>query len=699
MPAGYPAQVPREHAGSRDCFHAADCFAAAWLAGLLSAFLGYVIPALLITGTGIVMLRCRIHRRMLTAAVIGMLLGMTLWTGYDRLVKQPVCALSGTDAVCTGRITDAEHMTGDRFRYTLRTKIAGHRMSLDWYADSRVPVLQIGDTVTLDAGLSVIEPDYRHHTAAVLAGQGRYLRIYRAELLDTAPGGARFDLHRLLHAYRTNIRQRIFSRLNSEEAGMLCAMLFGDKSVLTDETALALYRSGIGHITAVSGLHLVFFCTVIEWIMKRLQCPAQLIFWLMLPAIALFIMLVDSSVSVYRAAFMVLLSRAGVLFRRHPSTMRSLALAAVVCTACSPYVIGSASFWLSVSGVLGIGVVAPAVEKRRKRHTLSALLSLICVSVTVFPASMLLSGESSLLSPLCNLLILPMSVLALLLGFVYLLTGGVMHFLLPVCGLLCKMVRVLAETAGRLPFSHLDAAEPAVRVVAVLCAAILVVMLLLRVKPKMLGIAVCCTGILLLGGSVIASLHTRSQLRIAVLGQPKQAAAVISCGGSAVIADLTGNIHNAQFVRRYCTDAGIDSAEVLLLSAGRNAAAYQAALSDCIVKNVMLCEPFLWRESAGVLGCEPVLCTSEQTVGTAHFTVQRSGDILTVTAENGLTVRFLPDTAETPSDADVTVRYGGSSPHPEDKSAVCINPAAEGNDLLLIISDGVTVRSLERSLP
>ena len=51
------------------------------------------------------------------------------------------------------------------------------------------------------------------------------------------------------------------------------------------------------------------------------------------------------------------------------------------------------------------------------------LLQFCCLSVTVFPVSVLLCGESSLLAPVCNLVILPLGTAVLWLGFVFLLTG------------------------------------------------------------------------------------------------------------------------------------------------------------------------------------------------------------------------------------------------------------------------------------
>ena len=130
-----------------------------------------------------------------------------------------------------------------------------------------------------------------------------------------------------------------------------------------------------------------------------------------------------------------------------------------------------------MSGVLGIGVIAPYMTAELKCSAQKrTFLQLCCVSAAVFPASVLLCGESSLLGPVCNLLILPVCTAALMLGFAVLFSGGFFAFLLPAAGMLCRFVRFLTGLAGRLPFSHLTVSAGPFRVVLVICTAVLCMM-------------------------------------------------------------------------------------------------------------------------------------------------------------------------------------------------------------------------------
>lgn len=613
-PSAETAPQAVKEAGSDACVHGAASFTLLWTAGLLTAFLHVVLlPVILLTaaGTGAVFLRGKRHlqKRMLWAAA-GLLLGSALGYHYDAAVRQPLCSLDGTVCTCTGTVLDVSQRSGDRTVYTLKTAFSGIRTETEWFADAGIPELRIGDTVTLDAELSRIQADYRYHTDVWQAGRGRYLRIYKAELLDFQEDTG-FSLRREIRAYRSRLTDRIRAAMPPEEAGLFCAMLFGDKTQLSDETSEALRRTGIGHITAVSGLHLVFFCGVLAWLLQRLSVPKRTVFLLHIPMILLFILLVDSSVSVFRAAVMILLTASAPLFGRHSDTLRSLCIAVLLCTVTAPYVIVSVSFWLSVSGVLGIGVIAPYLTKQvHCSGKMRTLLQLCCVSVSVFPASVLLCGESSLIAPLCNLLILPVCIMALYLGFFYLLTGGTAGFLLTAASALCRFVRVTAGFAGKLPFSHLTVTQQPVRIAVLLCTILLAAALVSRCTIKQFAACLLSAAALVACLNAAVRFRSASELQTAVLGGKSGAALVISANGHTVVAELSDTPRNAQYVRSYLDAADLAEPELLLLGSEKTAAAYQEELPGHTAGTVLIRTPASLRDDETVCGRMPLYAGS-----------------------------------------------------------------------------------------
>ena len=183
----------------------------ALIAGLLAAFLHEARYALLLGLFGL-LAALRLKNRERLCLILGAVLGAVCWFRYDLAVKQPLCALDGQTVLCTGTVTDAEPLQSGRMIYMLRTELAGRRVSIDWYADADVRPLQIGDSVTLEAALTRIQPDYRYHTVTYEAGFGKYLRIYRGTLTEAAPKQG-FSLRRVLHDYRARMTARIRAML------------------------------------------------------------------------------------------------------------------------------------------------------------------------------------------------------------------------------------------------------------------------------------------------------------------------------------------------------------------------------------------------------------------------------------------------------------------------------------------------------
>jgi ComEC/Rec2-related protein len=388
-------------------------------------------------------------------------------------------------------------------------------------------------------------------------------------------------------------------------------------------------------------------------------------------------MIVDGSASVLRAALMLILSQSAVLFGRKVNTLHGLCLAMFFCTLFTPYVIGAAGFWLSVSGVLGIGVIAPYMTEHLScRKSLRHFLSLCCVSAAVFPASVLLLGQGSLIAPVSNLLILPFGILALYIGLFTLCTGGLTAFLLPLADPLCRALLTAAKYAAKIPFSHITVSTFSVRLTVILITILLLILLAMQISGKQIvsAFAVCC--VILFGQIAYGNISARSMLQIAVLGKDKDTAAVMLCGGDTYIADLTGENRTPRYVRRFLEDRGITDVQLLLSPSQRSTAAYQAQTEH--IENVY--DLNTETEISAVRGAFSLCAES----GSLHL------------SWNGITVEILPASDELSAEAKFIVRYGGY-PQAEDRfvrrlspalsADACIVPEYGGQNMLIRITE------------
>jgi len=682
--------VPLKKTVSKQCLFGTEWFTLSWTAGLLAAFLHYTLAgAAVILLVGGVLLYLR-RRTELLCMLLGICLGMTCWTVYDLRVRQPLTAMSGECIVCEGEVKDVRRLANDRACYLLSAKLHGISASAEWYAEANIPELQVGDMVTLEAELSCIPRDYRFDTAAYLAGKGQYLRIYQAEMLDYQKHSG-FSLRRIVRDYREKMTEKICSEMAGEEAGLFCAMLFGDKSMMSSDTTEALYQAGIGHITAVSGLHLVLFCMALGQLFRLLQLSGKMQFLLLIPSVMLFIFFVDSSVSVYRAACMLCISRSASLFGRKGDTLRSLCITMFLCTVFTPYVIGSVSFWLSVSGVFGIGVLAPYLVQRTRWSGLRAnLLELFSVSLAVFPASVLLCGESSLAAPLSNWLIMIFAITALYTGFAFLLSGGLLVFLLPFGEWLCRLTAVWAKAIAGLPFSHIVVSSAVIRWAVVLLTVLFLAALAWQVSPRRFAAMLLGGMLILCAVGITEDIRNESEMRVAVLGRKQKSVVVVTADDCTLAVDLSGDVRNPQYLRKYLSDYGMRRVDVLICEA-KNAAAYQAELEGIEVDEVILPQTAKWRNDGKVCGTDP-LFPDRQAFDIALNELQCAVDsekTLFSVSWHGVSVIACPSDDEKQYSANAVIRFGGFPDAADDCDImICPREDADQNVLLRLRADG-----------
>lgn len=114
--------------------------------------------------------------------------------------------------------------------------------------------------------------------------------------------------------YRDKMFMLINDIIGGDEGGFAAAMLCGDKTELSKQTKLTVYRSGIGHIFSVSGTHVVIISAMIGWLVSKLSSDKRVTFAVQTVAVWTFAVFAGLSVSVVRAAVMLTLVSAAPLF-------------------------------------------------------------------------------------------------------------------------------------------------------------------------------------------------------------------------------------------------------------------------------------------------------------------------------------------------------------------------------------------------
>jgi competence protein ComEC len=153
-------------------------------------------------------------------------------------------------------------------------------------------------------------------------------------------------------------------RLGAEDAAMLSAMLFGDRTQLSHTLRAGFERTGTFHLFVVSGLHVALLTGALFWILRRLrmpQVPAVLLTILMASG---YVVLTGFGVPAQRALAMSALFLLARCFGRQLSALNALGAAALGVLAFDPRALFEPGFQMTFLVILAVaGIARPLIER------------------------------------------------------------------------------------------------------------------------------------------------------------------------------------------------------------------------------------------------------------------------------------------------------------------------------------------------
>jgi competence protein ComEC len=213
--------------------------------------------------------------------------------------------------------------------------------------------------------------------------------------------------------WRASLRQALDDVLTeSNGKSIMLALVIGDKSRLDPSLREAFQATGVAHLMAISGLHigLVFAATLVgyrllSWPVARWHTviPRQTV--ALVPALIMSIIyaaLAGFAVSTQRALLMLMVYCLCQLSARPQSLLRVLLIAVALLLVWDVNSILDMGFWLSCGAVVIIAMASAGV------HQLRLVRVQLALWVGMLPLSLLFFGQVSIVSPLVNLLAVPL---------------------------------------------------------------------------------------------------------------------------------------------------------------------------------------------------------------------------------------------------------------------------------------------------
>ncbi|MCU1248414.1 MAG: internalization-related competence protein ComEC/Rec2 [Edaphobacter sp.] len=153
-------------------------------------------------------------------------------------------------------------------------------------------------------------------------------------------------------------------RLSQDDAGMLNAMLFGDRAGLDKTQRVGFERTGSFHLFVVSGMHVGMLAGLVFWLARRLKLREWLATSVTIVLTFGYALLTGFGAPVQRALFMTAVFLLARLLSRDRNVLNALGAAALGVLVWSPAALFEASFQMTFLAIVAIGGIAVPLAER-----------------------------------------------------------------------------------------------------------------------------------------------------------------------------------------------------------------------------------------------------------------------------------------------------------------------------------------------
>ena len=165
----------------------------------------------------------------------------------------------------------------------------------------------------------------------------------------------RSGVREVVEIWKTEMMNRCEKIYPDEEAGILEAMLFGEKSELSGDIKELYQAAGISHVLVISGLHISLLALAVAGILRRLGFPMPVWVILSVGVLAGYGILIGQPPTAVRALLMFFVLQGARLLGRSYDLLSALAFAGILMLLDNPDLILDGGCRLSFCAVIGVG--------------------------------------------------------------------------------------------------------------------------------------------------------------------------------------------------------------------------------------------------------------------------------------------------------------------------------------------------------
>lgn len=290
------------------------------------------------------------------------------------------------------------------------------------------PIYHYGDLLEITCALQVPGQFEKFDYAKYLARYNIYSVCYNSQIKVMSENQGNYIKAKLLNL-KLKIEGTINNNLVEPQASILVGLLIGTTYGIDPDLAKNFNQTGTSHIIAISGMHITLLASYVMNILLSIGLWRRTAFYITALFIIFYISLIGFMPSAVRAGIMGFLVLLALNLGRVNLSLNSIFFAGAIMALINPLVvIVDLGFQFSFLAVLGLIYFQKPIEKFLKflpsffgiRENLSTTLA---AQIFTLPWLIFKLGNLSLIAPIVNLLILPLSAPMIICGLIAVIIG------------------------------------------------------------------------------------------------------------------------------------------------------------------------------------------------------------------------------------------------------------------------------------
>lgn len=286
------------------------------------------------------------------------------------------------------------------------------------------PEYKYGDMLNILGKLET--PSFNENYKEYLAKDGIY-SVSGWPKIEKIGSGFGNPVMKILYSFKDKFEETVRKFISPPQQGLLEALIFGNENNISKDWQTKINNVGIRHIAAVSGMNITIISSLILSFALGLGLWRKQAFYLSAILIILYILMIGAPASAVRAGILGGLFMLGQHLGRFSATSRAIIFAAAFMLLLNPLLLRvDVGFQLSFLAMLGIIYLQPIFGNLFKKipnpkifPLSTTLATTLSAQVLTLPILIYNFGYVSSVSPITNILIVPIIAPLTILVFVF----------------------------------------------------------------------------------------------------------------------------------------------------------------------------------------------------------------------------------------------------------------------------------------